>query len=117
MGFTHIAVLDHRPNEEHIIDRPKDYDRWHHHFVRQDAFGMTNARLPDLFGVSRDYYGTPVPLQQLASVQVPEARMLLIKPHDRNSLNPIEKAIRDSDLGVSLESCEKASGSRFPVIR
>lgn len=47
------------------------------------------------------YYGADVPLQQLASFQVPEARQLLIKPHDRSTLGAIEKAIRDSDLGVA----------------
>ncbi|CAB4704372.1 MAG: ribosome recycling factor [Actinobacteria bacterium] len=47
------------------------------------------------------YYGAEVPLQQLATFQVPEARVLVIKPHDRASLSAIEKAIRDSDLGVS----------------
>ncbi len=48
-----------------------------------------------------DYYGSMVPVQQLAGFQVPEARQLIIKPHDRTSLGAIEKAIRDSDLGVS----------------
>ncbi|MEO8263939.1 MAG: ribosome recycling factor [Ilumatobacteraceae bacterium] len=48
-----------------------------------------------------DYYGSMVPVQQLAGFQVPEARQLIIKPHDRASLGAIEKAIRDSDLGVS----------------
>lgn len=47
------------------------------------------------------YYGADVPLQQLATFQVPEARVLVVKPHDRASLAAIEKAIRDSDLGVS----------------
>lgn len=47
------------------------------------------------------YYGAEVPLQQLATFQVPEARVLVVKPHDRASLSAIEKAIRDSDLGVS----------------
>ena len=47
------------------------------------------------------YYGAEVPLQQLATFQVPEARVLVVKPHDRASLAAIEKAIRDSDLGVS----------------
>jgi ribosome recycling factor len=42
-----------------------------------------------------------VQLQQLAGFQVPEARMLVVKPHDRSTLAAIEKAIRDSDLGVS----------------
>ena len=48
-----------------------------------------------------DYYGSMVPVQQLAGFQVPEARQLVVKPHDRASLAGIEKAIRDSDLGVS----------------
>ena len=48
-----------------------------------------------------DYYGSMVPVQQLAGFQVPEARQLIVKPHDRASLAAIEKAIRDSDLGVS----------------
>ena len=48
-----------------------------------------------------DYYGSPTPLQQLATFQVPEARTVLISPFDRSSMGGIEKAIRDSDLGVN----------------
>jgi ribosome recycling factor len=48
-----------------------------------------------------EYYGATVPLQQLATFQVPEARMLIIKPHDRGSIAAIEKGIQSSDLGVS----------------
>jgi ribosome recycling factor len=48
-----------------------------------------------------NYYGSDVPLQQLAGFSVPEARQLIIKPHDRGSMAAIEKAIRDSDLGMS----------------
>ena len=48
-----------------------------------------------------DYYGTQVPVVQLATIQVPEARQLLVRPHDRTTLASIEKAIRDSDLGVA----------------
>ena len=47
------------------------------------------------------YYGTEVPLQQLAGFSVPEARLLVVRPHDRNSMGAIEKAIRDSDLGMA----------------
>ncbi|WP_434992786.1 ribosome recycling factor [Arthrobacter sp. Ld5] len=47
------------------------------------------------------YYGAPTPLQQLASFQNPEARTLLITPFDRASLNDIERALRDSDLGAN----------------
>ncbi len=48
-----------------------------------------------------DYYGAPTPLQQLATFQVPEARTVLITPFDRGAMAGIERAIRDSDLGVN----------------
>lgn len=51
-----------------------------------------------------EYYGAPTPLQQLATFQVPEARTLIVNPYDRSSVNAIEKAIRDSDLGVNPAS-------------
>jgi ribosome recycling factor len=48
-----------------------------------------------------DYYGTEVPLQQLAGFSVPEARTLVVNPYDRNAVGAVEKAIRNSDLGVN----------------
>jgi len=48
-----------------------------------------------------DYYGSPTPLQQLASFSTPEARTILIAPFDKSSTVAIEKAVRDSDLGVN----------------
>jgi ribosome recycling factor len=48
-----------------------------------------------------DYYGTEVPLQQLAGIQVPEARLMVITPYDKGSLKAIEKAIQHSDLGIN----------------
>ncbi|WP_066582017.1 ribosome recycling factor [Cellulomonas timonensis] len=48
-----------------------------------------------------DYYGTPTPLQQLASFNVTEARTILIAPFDKSSTVAVEKALRDSDLGVN----------------
>lgn len=48
-----------------------------------------------------EYYGSPTPLQQLASFATPEARTVLISPFDASSMHAIEKAIRDSDLGVN----------------
>ena len=62
----------------------------------------TGRANPGLFAkVSVDYYGAPTPLQQLASIQVPEARTVLIGPYDKSSLTAIEKALRTSDLGVN----------------
>lgn len=54
--------------------------------------------------ISVDYYGTYTPLPQLASFQTPEARMVVITPYDKGAMNAIEKAIRDSDLGVNPTS-------------
>jgi ribosome recycling factor len=48
-----------------------------------------------------DYYGTEVPLQQLAGINVPEARLMVITPYDKSSLKNIEKAIQHSDLGIN----------------
>lgn len=51
-----------------------------------------------------DYYGTPTPLNQLASIHIPEARIIAIQPWDRQALPAIEKAIQRSDLGVNPSS-------------
>ena len=48
-----------------------------------------------------DYYGSPTPVPQMASIGVPEPRMVIVKPYDASQLGPIERAIRDSDLGVN----------------
>ena len=48
-----------------------------------------------------DYYGTPMPLKQIANITMPEPKVLLIHPWDANALKPIEKAILESDLGIS----------------
>lgn len=62
----------------------------------------TGRATPQLFSkILVDYYGAPTPINQLASFQTPEARMILISPFDKGSMHNIEKAIRDSDLGVN----------------
>jgi ribosome recycling factor len=61
--------------------------------------GRANPQL--LSGITVDYYGTRTPLQQLANFSVPEPRMLIINPFDKSSTNDIEKAIRESDLGLN----------------
>ncbi|GAA4855644.1 MULTISPECIES: ribosome recycling factor [Saccharopolyspora] len=62
----------------------------------------TGRANPAMFsGIVVDYYGSPTPLNQLASVSVPEARLVVIKPYDASQLKAMETAIRDSDLGVN----------------
>ncbi len=63
-----------------------------------------------------DYYGSSIPLQQLAGFSVPEARQLIVKPHDVASLGAIERAIRDSDLGVSPNSDGVVIRINFPAL-
>ena len=50
--------------------------------------------------ITADYYGSPTPIQQLANISVPEARMLVIQPWDKTALKAIEKAIQVSDIGI-----------------
>ena len=69
-----------------------------------EAFGTirTGRANPQLLSkVMVEYYGQPTPLQQLANFAVPEPRMLLVHPFDQNSVDQVEKAIRDSDLGLN----------------
>ncbi|MBC1456359.1 ribosome recycling factor [Listeria sp. FSL L7-1582] len=60
--------------------------------------GRANASLLDR--VSVDYYGAPTPINQVAGVSVPEARLLMISPYDKTALGDIEKAILKADLGI-----------------
>ena len=72
--------------------------------VAKDDFSAirTGRATPALFSkVMVDYYGAPTPLNQLASFQSPEARMMIISPYDKAALGDIEKALRASDLGVN----------------
>ncbi len=63
--------------------------------------------------ISVDYYGTPTPLKQLATINVPEPRMLTIQPFDPGSIKAIEKAILESDLGLQPSNDGKLI--RLPV--
>jgi ribosome recycling factor len=71
--------------------------------AKEDFAAIRTGRAnPAMFSkILVDYYGSPTPLQQLASFQTPEARTVIVSPFDRSSMNAIEKAIRDSDLGVN----------------
>ena len=76
--------------------------------------GRANPALVDKLMV--DYYGSQVPLQQLAGFQVPEARQLVVKPHDRGAMGAIEKAIRDSDLGMNPSNDGVVIRLNFPPL-
>lgn len=59
------------------------------------------ASIGILDGIMVDYYGTPTPMNQLASLAVPEARLITIQPWDKGAMAPIEKAIMKSELGLT----------------
>ena len=63
-----------------------------------------------------DYYGSDVPMQQLAGFSVPEARTLLIQPYDKGAVKAIEKAIRDSDIGLNPSSDGTVLRLNFPPL-
>ncbi len=71
--------------------------------AREDLGSVRTGRAaPSMFNkVIVDYYGAPTPIPQMASITVPEARMAVIKPYDTSQMQAIERAIRDSDLGVN----------------
>ncbi len=63
-----------------------------------------------------DYYGTPVPIQQLASFSVPEPRTLMISPFDRNAIAAMEKSIMSSDLGITPSNDGTVIRLSFPPL-
>lgn len=71
--------------------------------TREEFAAIRTGRAhPSMFAkITADYYGTPTPLQQLASFTVPEARVVIVAPYDMGAMAAIERAIRDSDLGVN----------------
>jgi ribosome recycling factor len=71
--------------------------------AREDFTGIRTGRAhPAMFNkILADYYGTPTPIPQMASFHVVDAHMLVITPYEKGSLAAVERAIRDSDLGVN----------------
>ena len=76
--------------------------------------GRANAAVLDKFQV--DYYGCPTPINQMAAVSVPEARILAIQPWDASSLSLIEKAIQASDIGINPSNDGRVIRLVFPAL-
>ena len=74
--------------------------------MKDDLAGIRTGRAAPavLNRVTVEYYGTPVPLNQLAGVTVPEPRLLQVQPFDKSAIGAIEKAIMTSDLGITVSS-------------
>lgn len=103
--------------EETVLEAAEKMERAVGHAQTQFATVRTGRANPSLIErLSVDYYGSPTPLQQLAGFQVPEARVLVVKPHDRNSIVNIEKAIRESDLGLQPSNDGVVIRLTFPAL-
>lgn len=76
--------------------------------------GRANAMV--LNNIMVDYYGTPTPINQMAGVKSPEAHLLVIEPWDKSSLKDIERALLDSDLGVTPNSDGAVIRLPFPAL-
>ncbi|GAA2513820.1 ribosome recycling factor [Pilimelia columellifera] len=88
--------------DETLLEAEDKMDRAIEHAKEEFSAIRTGRATPAMFSkIIIDYYGTPTPLPQMASIGIPEPRMVLIKPYDASQLAVMEKAIRDSDLGVN----------------
>jgi ribosome recycling factor len=86
--------------------------------LKEDLSGIRTGRATPavLNRVTVEYYGTPVPLNQLASINVPEPRLLAISPFDKSSISSIEKAIQASDLGITPSNDGQVIRLSFPPL-
>lgn len=86
--------------------------------AQQDFSSIRTGRASPAFveKLAVEYYGSEVPLQQIAGFSVPEARMLVIQPYDATAIKVIEKAIQNSDLGLNPSNDGKVIRLNFPVL-
>ena len=88
--------------EETLFEAEEKMESAVEHAKEEFAAIRTGRATPAMFSkILVDYYGAPTPVTQMASIGVPEPRMVIVKPYDNTQLGPIERAIRDSDLGVN----------------
>lgn len=82
--------------------------------LAQVRTGRANASILD--GIMVDYYGQPTPINQMAAIKTPDAHQLAIEPWDKSSLGAIEKAISESDLGITPNNDGNAVRLPFPKL-
>jgi ribosome recycling factor len=88
--------------DETLFEAEEKMENAVEHAKEEFAAIRTGRATPAMFSkIMVDYYGAPTPVTQMASVGVPEPRMVILKPYDTSQLGAIERAIRDSDLGVN----------------
>lgn len=103
--------------EETLRDADRKMEQALSH-LREDLSAIRTGRASPavLSRITVEYYGTPVPLNQLASVNVPEPRLLVVQPFDKNSIAQVEKAIQQSDLGITPSNDGQVIRLAFPPL-
>ncbi|GAB2753450.1 ribosome recycling factor [Nocardioides salsibiostraticola] len=86
--------------------------------TREEFAAIRAGRVqPSMFSkIMVEYYGTPTPLQQLASFTAPEARIIIVAPFDITAIDAVERSVRDSDLGVNPSSDGRVLRCVFPEL-
>ena len=97
-----MSVGESRSPDEVLLEIAEKMEKAVDHTQSDFASVRTGRAMPALVEKLKvEYYGTEQTLQQLAGINVPEARLLVIQPYDKNSMKAIEKAIQHSDLGIN----------------
>lgn len=100
-----------------LTDASNKMDGAVNHTAQEFATVRTGRANPGLLSrVTVDYYGTPTPLQQIAGFSVPEARMLIVQPYDKSSIQAIERAIQEADLGLNPSNDGNIIRLAFPPL-
>jgi ribosome recycling factor len=103
------------PADDILMDAEEHMEKGMEHLKHELRAIRTGRATPALVeNIRVEYYGTPTEIRSMASIAVPEATQLLIKPFDQNSLKLIEKAINDSKLGVTAQNDGKSLRLRLP---
>jgi ribosome recycling factor len=105
------VISDLLTEAEHKMDQATEHVASEFSTVRT---GRANPQL--LQRITVEYYGSPTPLQQLASISVPEPRMLVVQPFDKSTVNDIERALQTSDLGLNPSNDGNVIRIAFPPL-
>jgi ribosome recycling factor len=103
--------------EDFLADAKRRMDRSieaTHHEFNSIRTGRASPALLDRINI--DYYGTPTPLKSLASISAPEARLLVVQPFDPGAIKNIERAIQESDLGLTPSNDGKVVRLPIPAL-
>lgn len=100
-----------------LVEAGEKMDQAVEHVMSEFATVRTGRANPQILSrIHVEYYGTPTPLLQLASVSVPEPRLLMVAPFDRSTLGDIERAISQSDLGLNPSNDGTVIRLAFPPL-